>query len=532
VIEVHDLTMEIGRRTLVGDGSFSVYPNEKVGLVGRNGTGKSSLVAVVIGIAPIHLRWKGAVDVKGTVGYLPQVPVPRGLGLEPTGFSHVLSARGLDVLDDELQRARVTMTHDPSQVRIARFSDLEEAFRQAGGYEVEGEIARLAEGLGLRQDLLLEDIASLSGGQRRRVDLIRVLFHRPDVMILDEPTNHLDRSAKRWLMDELARLPGSLLIISHDLVLLDRSITKVVHLANTRLREFKGNYSAFERQLAADIEQRERAHELEEREIRRLSKLADSMRASTEKRARKAKVLDRRVERIREHRTERTARDRHVTFRLPEPRRAGATPLVVRGLAVRYGPKAVLDQVEFAVDRGNRVLVVGRNGVGKSSLLRCLAGHQDPTEGSVDVGHNVSLGYFAQEHEQLDPLLSALEHVDDTIITTEAGRRSLLGSFGLVGAAAHQRPPSLSGGEKAKLTLAMLSAGKANVLVLDEPTNNLDPPSMEAVGTMFRRWSGTVVAVSHDPQFVEALHPTHALLLPDERYEFWRDEYLDLVAMR
>ena len=351
-------------------------------------------------------------------------------------------------------------------------------------------MARLADGLGLRQELLLEDIDALSGGQRRRIDLMRVLFQEPDLMILDEPTNHLDRSAKRWLLDELARFGGALLVVSHDLRLLDQSITKVLHIANQRLTEWKGNYSKFEALREADQSQRERASELESREIKRLSSLADSMRASTEKRARKAKALDRRVERMEAGRTQVEKRERASRFSLPVPPRSGTVPLDVAKLGICYGSNEVLSEVTFHAGRGDHIVIIGRNGAGKSSLLRCLAGVQEPSNGVVELGANVEVGYFAQEHEQIDPDRSALENVSDAVLKAERDRRALLGSFGLPSKAADQLPGTLSGGERAKLGLAMLSAGEANLLLLDEPTNNLDPSSIAAVGAMLGRLAG------------------------------------------
>jgi ATPase subunit of ABC transporter with duplicated ATPase domains len=526
------LTLEIGDRTLLDDASFVVGAGEKVGLVGRNGTGKSSFISILVGEPAPQLRHRGNVRVLGSYGYLPQAPVPGGLGVEPTGFSHVLSSRGLDVLDDAMGAARSAMSADPSPENIELFTDLEEQFRTNGGYEAEGAMARLADGLGLRDELLFEDIESLSGGQRRRVDLMRVLFQEPDLMILDEPTNHLDRSAKRWLLDELNRFPGALLVVSHDLRLLDQSISKVLHISNQRLTEWKGNYSRFEAQHAADQVQRERSSELEQREIARLSALADSMRASTEKRARKAKMLDKRVERLEADRTRVDKRERASKFKLPVPRRAGATPLEVTKLGVRYGSNEVLRDVTFHAGRGDHIVVIGRNGAGKSSLLRCLAGVQEPTNGVVELGLHVSLGYFAQEHEQIDPDKSALGNVSDAVLAAERDRRALLGSFGLPSKAADQMPATLSGGERAKLGLAMLSAGECNVLLLDEPTNNLDPSSIDAVGAMLGAWPGTIVAVSHERGFVEALRPTYCLRLPEERFTHWREEYLDDVEMR
>jgi ATPase subunit of ABC transporter with duplicated ATPase domains len=532
VIVGSNLTIEIGDRTLLTDASFVVGEGEKVGLVGRNGTGKSSFISVLVGESGPQLRHRGNVRLLGSYGYLPQAPVPGGLGLEPTGFSHILSARGLDVLDDALGSARKALADEPSEAHIELFTDLQDKFQTSGGYEAEAVMARLADGLGLRQELLFEDVDELSGGQRRRVDLVRVLFQEPELMILDEPTNHLDRSAKRWLLDELARFAGALLVVSHDLKLLDHSITKVLHISNERLTEWKGNYSKFQAQHEADLSQRERVSELEQREIKRLSSLADSMRASTEKRARKAKQLDRRVERIEATRTKVDKRERASKFKLPVPPRSGAVPLEVSKLGVRYGNNEVLSNVNFHAGRGDHIVVIGRNGAGKSSLLRCLAAVQDPSNGVVELGANVVLGYFAQEHEQIDPTLTALDNVSDAVLAQEKDRRALLGSFGLPSKAADQMPATLSGGERAKLGLAMLSAGEANVLLLDEPTNNLDPSSITAVGTMLGAWPGTIIAVSHERGFVEALRPTYCLRLPEERYTHWREEYLDDVEMR
>jgi len=526
------LTLEIGDRTLLSDASFVVGAGEKVGLVGRNGTGKSSFISVLVGEPTRQLRHCGNVRVLGSLGYLPQAPIRGGLGLEPTGFSHVLSARGLDVLDDALGAARRAMAEDTSEENIELFADLQEKFQANGGYEAEAMMARLADGLGLRQELLLEDIEELSGGQRRRVDLMRVLFQEPELMILDEPTNHLDRSAKRWLLDELARFGGALLVVSHDLKLLDQSITKVLHISNQRLTEWKGNYSRFVAQHEADQTQRERAAQLEHREITRLSALADSMRASTEKRARKAKALDKRVERLQSERTQVDKRERASSFRLPTPPRSGATPLEVAKVGVRYGSNEVLADVTFHAGRGDHIVIIGRNGAGKSSLLRCLAGLQEPSNGVIELGPNVAVGYFAQEHEQIDPTRTALANVSDAVLKAEKDRRAILGSFGLPSKAADQMPSTLSGGERAKLGLAMLAAGELNLLLLDEPTNNLDPSSIAAVGAMLGAWPGTIVAVSHERGFVEALRPTYCLRLPEERFTHWREEYLDDVEMR
>jgi ATPase subunit of ABC transporter with duplicated ATPase domains len=527
-----DLSIEIGARRLLDPVTFTVGNGEKVAIVGRNGAGKSTLLSVLLGAHPEHLRVTGEVLRQGSVGFLPQEPVPGGLGVEPMGLSHVLSARGIDRLDADMHDARRAMAADPSADNIDRFTTLEEEFREKGGYEAESEVARLAAGLGLEEELLIEDLNNLSGGQRRRVDLMRVLYEQPETMVLDEPTNHLDKAAKRWLFDELEKFRGTVLLISHDLPLLDKSIDRVLALRDAQLREYKGNYSKF---LKLEEERRlseEKIAAVQDQKIDQLSKLADSMRGQTEKRARLAKVLDRKVEKLQDNRIEVTKKEKKVVFRLPDPPRAGDIAMTVDNLSVSYERLSVLRDTSFISRRGDRIVIVGRNGAGKSSLLRCLAGVQTAQTGEVRFGANVTIGYFAQENEQIDFSKTVLGNLDNSTVTSDVQRRSMLGAFGLKGEAANQMPASLSGGERAKLALAILATSEANLLLLDEPTNNLDPASVEALGEMMRQWKGTIVAVSHERGFVEALEPTHAVLLPEEYFDLWDEEYMDLIEQR
>jgi len=532
VIIVTDLGIEIGARRILEPVSFVVGNGDKVGLVGRNGAGKSTLLSVLLGYQPEHLRITGQIKHQGSLAHLPQEPVPGGLGVEPIGLSHVLSARGLDVLDAEMQKARHELASNPTDETIERFTSLEEEFRERGGYEAESEVARLAAGLGLEEEVLLEDLNSLSGGQRRRVDLMRVLYEEPQTMVLDEPTNHLDKAAKRWLFDELEKFRGTLLVISHDLPLLDKSINRVLALREGQLREYKGNYSKFQQLEEERRLSEEKIAAQQESKIDQFTKLADSMRGQTASRARLAKVLDRKVEKMEENRIEVTKKEKKVTFKLPAPPRSGDVPMTVEHVAVRYGDQEVLRDMNFITRRGDRIVIVGKNGAGKSSLLRCLAGTQTAQTGVVKFGANVKVGYFAQENEQLDFTKTVLGNLDNATVETEVQRRAMLGAFGLKGSAAHQMPGTLSGGERAKLALAILASSDANLLLLDEPTNNLDPASVEALGEMMRQWKGTIVAVSHERGFVEQLEPTHAVLLPEEFFDLWSDDYMDLIEKR
>jgi ATPase subunit of ABC transporter with duplicated ATPase domains len=342
---------------------------------------------------------------------------------------------------------------------------------------------------------------------------MRVLYEGAGTMVLDEPTNHLDRTAKRWLFNELASLPGALVLISHDIALLDQAIDKVLHLSDGTVAEYKGNYSAFLRQSAEARERSELLSKREGAEIRRLKAFADARRHSTERQARKAKIADRKVERLEATRTKVLAKEKTSAFRLPAPPRSGDDVLALADLRVAYGRHVVLSRTSLLVGRGDRILVVGRNGAGKSSLLRCLAGVQAPTAGSLRYGANVELGYFAQEHEQLDESRSALEHLEESPLVTEVERRKLLGAFGLSGETVLRTPAHLSGGERAKLALALLAAGRVNLLVLDEPTNNLDLEAIEQLELALADYEGAAVIVSHDRRFLDAFGANETLEL-------------------
>ena len=390
---------------------------------------------------------------------------------------------------------------------------------------------RILAGLGLAADRATLPLGVLSGGERRRVELARILFGGTDNLILDEPTNHLDVDAKEWLMGFLRSYRGALLVVSHDLELLDQAITRVMHLDDGDLREYKGTYTQYVTARAKDEERLAKLAARQDAEIGRLSTLADKMRHSSAKRARMAKSLDKRVDRLGAQAVTPIQRARSVRYRFPEPPHCGRDVLDVTELAKSYGSRRIWDGVGFGIRRGERLLVLGLNGAGKTTLLRILAGVEPHDEGDVSFGTGVSVGYYAQEHEGITAGRTVLDHLRDGVLTTETERRGALGAFGLVGDVAHQDAGTLSGGEKTKLALTQLVAAKHNLLLLDEPTNNLDPPSRTAVATALGSWPGTIVLVSHDPEFVAALAPDLALLLPDGDVDFWSNDLLDLVPL-
>ena len=527
MLQVRDLSVEVGGRFVVEGASFTIRAGDKVGLVGRNGAGKTSLLRALGGEAPSS---GGVVLKKGALGYLPQEPKLRA-NAGATAVQHILSGRGLDEAVIRLEKLRLRVDEDPSERNVGRFTRAEEAFLADGGYAAEPEARRISAGLGLAPDRLDLPVDVLSGGERRRVELSRILFAGSDLLMLDEPTNHLDIDAKSWLMGFLRGYRGALLVVSHDLELLDEAITRVIHLDEAVIAEYEGTYSQYRDARAKDEVRLAKLAARQSAEIRRLKSLADSMRHSTETRARKAQTLDSRVERLQRDAVEGPSRERKIAVRFPEPPQPGRLVLEAEGVTKGYGGPVVFEDVTFDLGRGERLLILGLNGAGKTSLLRIIAGVTTADRGSVRLGHNVSAGYYAQEHEGITSGRDLRAHVLEQADLPETQLRSLLGMFGLSGEMAFQDAGTLSGGEKTKLALAQLVAGRHNLLLLDEPTNNLDPPSRTAVATALAAWPGSMVIVSHDAEFVEALVPDRVLLMPDGELGYWNDDYLELVAL-
>jgi ATPase subunit of ABC transporter with duplicated ATPase domains len=534
VLQVRELAVEVGGTLLLEGASFTVRARDKVGLVGRNGAGKTSLLKVLGGAADPAA---GVVHRSGGLGYLPQDPRLDGVDDSTPAVRHILSGRGFDEAAERIEKLRIQMEEDPSERAVSRFSKAEERFRLDGGYSAESEVRRIAAGLGLEADRLDLPISALSGGQRRRVEIARILFAGSDVLLLDEPTNHLDSDAKDWLLGFMRQYRGALLVISHDLDLLDEAITRVLHLDRRdedslgTLDEYRGTYSQYLVAREKDEARLAKLAERQSKEVERLQGLVDRFGAKASK-ASMAHSIEKRIVRIEANGVEARKADRTVAVRFPDPPSSGRTVLEGTGLAVRYGDLEVFRDVDLSVGRGERLLIMGLNGAGKTSLLRVLAGEREPDAGSFSFGHNVVTGYYAQEHEGIRAGRTILEHLREQVpAAQETALRSIVGSMGLVGDKVHQDAGTLSGGEKTKLALGILVAGRHNLLLLDEPTNNLDPGSRIAVAEGLRDWPGSIVLVSHDADFVRDLAPDRVLLMPEGTLDHWSNDYLELVEL-
>lgn len=533
MIAATGLELRAGSRILLSGADLRVQPGDRIGLVGRNGAGKTTSLRVLAGeTAP----YAGSVQGGGEVGYLPQDP--RTGDLEVCARDRVLSARGLDVLRTEMTALAAELGDGGDDRQLRRYGDLEDRFTALGGYGAEAEAARICAHLGLPDRVLGQPLGTLSGGQRRRVELARILFRAggaadTTTLLLDEPTNHLDADSIRWLRGFLANHPGGLVVISHDVPLLEAVVNKVWYLDATRaeLDAYHVGWRAYLEQRETDERRRRRERTNAEKKAGALMAQADRMRAKATK-AVAAQNMARRAQRMLADLEPEQAAEKAAKVRFPTPAPCGRTPLTASDLSKSYGSLEIFQGVDMAVDRGSRVAILGLNGAGKTTLLRILAGRVEPDTGRVAPGHGLRLGYYAQEHETLDTSRTVREHMHAAAPErTDGELRRILGAFLFSGEDADKPASVLSGGEKTRLALAVLVCSGANVLLLDEPTNNLDPASREQVLDAIARFSGAIVLVTHDPGAVAALKPDRAVLLPDGVEDAWSDDLLELVEL-
>jgi len=541
VITATDLEVRAGARTLLfADGpALRIQPGDRIGLVGRNGAGKTTTMRILAGEGE---PYAGSVTRIGEVGYLPQDPKEGDLDM--LARDRVLSARGLDTLLTDLEKQQALMAEvadDAARDRaIRRYGQLEERFSALGGYGAESEAGRICASLGLPDRVLTQQLHTLSGGQRRRVELARILFAASDTgagsattLLLDEPTNHLDADSLSWLRDFLRNHTGGLVVISHNVELLAEVVNRVWFLDAVRgeVDVYNMGWQKYLDARATDEQRRRRERSNAERKATALRAQAAKLGAKATK-AVAAQNMLRRADRMMAALDEERVADKVARIKFPSPASCGRTPLTASNLTKTYGSLEIFTGVDLAIDRGSRVVVLGLNGAGKTTLLRLLAGVEQPDAGAMEPGYGLKIGYFAQEHDTLDDSATVWENIRHAAPDSgEQDLRGLLGAFMFSGPQLEQPAGTLSGGEKTRLALAGLVASTANVLLLDEPTNNLDPASREQVLDALRSYAGAVVLVTHDPGAAEALDPQRVVLLPDGTEDHWSEEYRDLIEL-
>lgn len=483
MLQIIDLAFGYGEKPLYEGVNFRVSKGQKVGLVGPNGSGKSTLLSIIRGE---EHGFTGKVKLEGSVSLVPQE------------IKH----------DAVMEKSKTVREYVDFENRLQNF-----------------EVNKMFKGLELSVTLD-HDPRTLSGGQKTKLALARALFQSPDILLLDEPTNFMDKSGKAWVMRFLANYNGAVIVISHDLELMDSAIDKILAVTpyNGRIEEYKGTYSDYVR-LKEDKERNlKKELEIKMRHLKRTEERYNNSRAVATK-----SILRRKVERERENLPEVPPELRRISVRLPEPKRIGEVPMKATSVKKSYGDLEVLRDVNFTILRGERIALIGSNGTGKSTFIKILMDMIKPDSGEIYRNDELSVGYYSQEFETFDFNKSVMDTFCEATKMNEGMARGFLGRYMFLGDKAFQRVGSLSGGEKTRLSIACLTGKDNNLLILDEPTTYLDVLSQRIILESLKEYKGTMIIVSHSPDFMKELKPTKAYLFPEQKMLYWDDELLDRI---
>jgi ATP-binding cassette subfamily F protein 3 len=525
LLQISGLSKSYGVSSVLSSITFQVLPRERVGLVGVNGAGKSTLLRIIAGeiSADSGTVYKAK---ETTIGYLAQssgLQSDRTIDAEMRAvFSHLTDAEQ-ELRSLEQQIADPKLQADAKQYAniLERYAALSDWFREKGGFEMETRIRSVLHGMGFSQFSPDTVISTLSGGQKTRLALARILLQAPDLLMLDEPTNYLDIATLTWLEDYLRSYNGAILVVSHDRYFLDAVVQTIVEIERHTAKRYPGNYSRFIDLKSAEYESQMKLYEKQQDEIARLEDFVQRniVRASTTKRAQSRRKTLEKMDRL-----DKPAGDlkkAHFSFEIE--RHSGNDVLDVRELSIRFEERAdpLFRDVSFRLERGENVALIGPNGIGKSTLLKALVGQQPFEHGTIRWGTNIKIGYYDQEHKELNPSNTVLEELWNAYPRIEEARiRTVLGNFLFSGDDVQKRIGSLSGGERARVSLSKLMLAKANMLILDEPTNHLDLYSKEVLESALLDYDGTLLFISHDRYFLNKMAERIVELTPSGAHHF------------
>ena len=516
-MELKGLSISFGTQKIFENINLHIPENEKIGVVGVNGAGKTTLFKIMLGLENPD---SGEVVIKKgyRIDWLPQTISDDENIMSVTVLDYLLSARPIQKLNEELQTyyENLAFPNENQKELYRKIDKIERELNYWDSYNAENTLLKIIEGFKLDEEILLKKIRELSGGQKSKVAFIRLLYSNPEIMLLDEPTNHLDEDSKKYIISYLKSCKGTILIISHDIEFLNQVTNKTLFIdKRTKTFDFyDGNYDKFIKLQKEKEESIMRQVHIQEVEEEKLKSIITKYATASGKKKKMAQDREKKLERLEKNKIEIIKPNKKVDFSMEISRKGNAVPLEVKDLSFSYdNNKDIIHNLSFRLERGEKFLVVGENGVGKSTLLKLIVGLLTPLNGSIVIGNNIDLGYYAQEHELLDSTKTILENVRCNNYT-ENNLRKVLAKFLFTKDDIYKKVSVLSLGERSRVALAKLSLSGANLLLLDEPTNHLDSETSSLISEVFKSYTGTLMVVSHNLDFVDNLGIERILILP------------------
>ena len=527
-----DMYLTLGTETIYDDTSFQTSPPDKIGVVGVNGAGKTTLFKVILGELELD-SGELSIGAKTRIGFLPQEI--KFDNPDITVWDYLLQARPIDKINKRLEEiCEILTTADENEIKVLlrEIDDLQEQLIMLDCYNAENALLEIVTDMKFDDELLSTKLGQLSGGQKSKVAFASVLYSNPNLLLLDEPTNHLDASTKQYVIDYLKNFKGSIMVISHDTDFLNLIVNKIMFIDKMthKIKIYDGNYTNFKKQLLEERKVKELRIAQQEREIEKLEDIVKRAKQASQTNHNMKRLGKTRELQLIKKRSELETRDKvykRVKMNI-EPKNKGATvPLAVNGLYFHYDNKPNLyENLSFTLSGGEKFLIVGENGVGKSTLLKLIMGKLKPEKGIISFNSKTDIAYYAQELEILDEDKTVFENVQNEHYT-DLQLRTALSNFLFFGQQVFKKVHLLSPGEKARVALCKILLKRANFLVLDEPTNHLDPDTQAVIGENFGEFSGTILLVSHNPSFVEQIGITRMLLLPEGKIIDYSREILE-----
>lgn len=524
-MKIKNLSLSFGIHEVFKNVDLDIPEDEKIGIVGVNGAGKSTFFKVIMKRLDID---EGKIIIKEgyNIDLIPQVLEDEVDDLSIDVFSYLESGRPIKELEEDLQNTYNEIANEESEKKqkllFKKVDKIEQKLQFYRYLEAEEDLLKIIYGMKIDDKLLSSKLSDISGGQKSKITFARVLYSAPQIMLLDEPTNHLDEDTKTFVTNYLKNYNGSVYVISHDIDFLNEITTKTLFIdkRTKKIELFDGNYDNFIKLHKEREKTLNRLIEKEQEEEKKLKNFIDKYSSSSGKRKRVVFDREKKLEKLQKNKIEVVKEQKHLKINVDIEEKSSVIPIKAKNLYFKYDKDVIIHNLSFEIERGEKFLIVGKNGVGKSTLLKLIVDKLKASSGEIKIGTKVKLAYYAQEHETLDKNKTILENFENENIN-DKNLRSFLGRFLFFNDDIYKKISTLSPGERARVALAKIALSKANVLVLDEPTNHLDKDTQKIIAETFKNYKGTMLVVSHNPSFVDNLGVKRILLLPSGKIRFY-----------